>query len=163
MAFPLTHLLIGCGVGEVFSASTGRSRGRAWALGGSLAMIPDMDLLLPIRHGTWTHSLLAVAAVTLVVGVPAGWRWGILACVAYGSHIVLDLLDGQGATNVYLGWPFSHRRAVAIADLFPDASLALRREDLRAILIQIVLGAIGLLLLWLLARVIGAQRLVEEV
>ena len=158
MAFPATHLLVGCGLGEVAHVTLGLPRWRAWALGGVLAAIPDVDVLLPIRHGTWTHSLLAVAVVTLAVWLIGDWRWGTLAFAAYGSHILLDLLDGRGPTNVYLAWPFSAERAIALADLFPDASLALTSESLRAMAVQTLMGAVGLLLLWGLARAIRERK-----
>ena len=157
MAFPATHLLVGCGLGEVAHVTMGLPRWRAWALGGGLAAVPDVDILLPVRHGTWTHSVLAVAAITLVVWLVADWRWGTLAFAAYGSHIFLDLLDGRGPTNVYLAWPFSAERAIALTDLFPDASLALTSESLRAMAVQTLMGAVVLLLLWALARAIQAK------
>lgn len=117
MAFPAAHLLIGCGVGELASASLGLPRRRAWALGGMLATIPDVDLLLPVRHGTWTHSMLAVAVVTLAACVLAGPRWGTLALAAYGSHALLNLLDDRGPTKVFHAWPFSDGRYVQCANV----------------------------------------------
>lgn len=126
MAFPPAHLLVGAGAAEVTCALLPLPRWRAWALAATLAVLPDADFGLGLvagragaYHGTFTHSLLAVTVVGMFAAVAAGWRWGVLGAVGYGSHLLVDLLDDRGRTNVLLGWPFTLEQPLAIARVFP--------------------------------------------
>jgi inner membrane protein len=57
--------------------------------------------LLHVRHRTVTHSLLCLAALTvLALPLPALFFWTFL--LAYASHPLIDLLNEQG---VRLLWP----------------------------------------------------------
>jgi membrane-bound metal-dependent hydrolase YbcI (DUF457 family) len=125
VSFPPAHFLIGAGAAEL--ADTGRRLPRpgAWLLGGALAVIPDFDTAISRvspriePHGTYSHSLFAVAVVGVVAWAVGGRHWGALAGAAYGSHLLVDLLDGTGRTNVMLGWPFTRAQPHALGALFP--------------------------------------------
>jgi membrane-bound metal-dependent hydrolase YbcI (DUF457 family) len=176
MAFPPAHMLVGAGVAEVVrSAAPPLPRWRAWAAGAALAVVPDLDIVLGIAlgrggayHGTFTHSVAATVVVALVAWAVAGGRWAALAGATYGSHLVVDLLDDRGRTNVLLGWPFTDERPLAIGRVFTpvpfhtggglrDAVLSLpRSEALVALAHQTLMGLLFLLALlaaaWMVRR-----------
>lgn len=119
-------MLVGAGLGEVAASATGLSRWRAWALAATCAVLPDLDIVLEKaigqgteHHGTFSHSIVATVVMGLLVTVVAGRRWGLVALLGYGSHLLVDLLDDRGRTNVQLAWPFSREQAVAIDSVFP--------------------------------------------
>ena len=65
---------------------------------------PDMDLMpiteavIPGGHRAITHWPVLVAALTVaaVVLTPPGWRWAATAaCVAWGSHLLVDAVFGR--------------------------------------------------------------------
>lgn len=125
MAFPPAHFLVGAGVAEVVRVATPLPRWKAWIIGGALAVSPDLDFVAGMLagdiggyHGTFTHSALAVLVVSLV-GAVWGRGWAVLAGAGYGSHLVVDLLDDRGRTNVLLGWPLTLNQPDAIARVFP--------------------------------------------
>ena len=178
MAFPPAHLLVGAGVAEVVrSAAPPLPRWRAWTAAAALAVVPDLDIVLGIAlgrgaayHGTFTHSIVATLAVGLLAGLLWGRRWALLAASGYGSHLLVDLLDDRGETNVLLGWPFTDERRVAIGRVFPPvpfdvgtgtrAALASlpRREALLALGEQTLIGILFFLALLTLAGAIRAAR-----
>jgi len=128
MAFPPAHVLVGAGVAEVVRSGTAAPlpRWRAWAFSAALAVLPDLDIVLGIAlgrgglyHGTFTHSIPAIVVTGLLCRAVLGPPWGVLAAAGYGSHLVVDLLDDRGRTNVLLGWPFTDERPFAIARIFP--------------------------------------------
>ena len=126
MAFPPAHLLVGMGLAELSTAAAPLPRWRAWAVGATLAAVPDADIVLGIflgrsgeYHGTFTHSAVATIAVAVAADWLGGRRWALLAGLCYGSHLLVDLLDDRGRTNVLLGWPFTLERPFAIAHIFP--------------------------------------------
>lgn len=126
VAFPPAHLLVGIGGAELVRSVTPLPRWRAWIVAATLAVLPDLDFVLGILrgrgslyHGTFTHSLVAVALIAGAAGLFAGWRWALLAGVGYGSHLLVDLMDDRGQTNVLLWWPFSSENAVALGRFFP--------------------------------------------
>ncbi len=171
MAFPPAHMLVGAGAAEVVRGVAPLPRWRAWAVAAALAALPDVDFVIGLAagraaayHGTFTHSAVAVLAVGLLAWRLSGPRWGALAAAGYGSHLLVDLLDDRGRTNVLLGWPFSHTQPLAIAPVFPTvpfehgegvrvAFLSLFRPDVFASLVeQTALGTVffaGLVLLGL--------------
>lgn len=129
MAFPPAHLLVGAGAAEVARAFAPVPPWRARAVAAFLAVLPDADIVLGIAlgrgglyHGTFTHSLVATLVVALVAAALAGWRWALVAGLGYGSHLLVDLLDDRGRTNVLLGWPFTHERPFAIGRVFPQVT-----------------------------------------
>lgn len=124
-------MLVGAGLGEVAASATGLSRWRAWALAATCAVLPDLDIVLEKaigqgteHHGTFSHSIVATVVMGLLVTMVAGRRWGVVALLGYGSHLLVDLLDDRGRTNVQLAWPFSREQAVAIDKVFPKVEFA---------------------------------------
>lgn len=177
MAFPPTHFLVGCGVAEVVRSVTPLPRWKAWLLAGCLAVSPDLDFVVGLiagrasaYHGTFTHSLFAVAVVGVLAWLVAGKEWGLVSGAGYGSHLLVDLLDDRGRTNVLLGWPFTLEQPFAIARIFPIvpfeqgngiwiAALSLLDPPVfRQLAIQTLLGAVSLLLLVVLAAVVRRGR-----
>ena len=125
MAFPPAHFLVGAGVAELVRVGAPLPRWKAWVVAGLLAVSPDLDFGVGMLmgdvasyHGTFTHSAVAVLVVSLL-GALAGKEWAILAGAGYGSHLMVDLLDDRGRTNVLLGWPLTLNQPDAIARVFP--------------------------------------------
>jgi membrane-bound metal-dependent hydrolase YbcI (DUF457 family) len=92
-----------------------------------LAALPDADLIFHGTHRTATHSLFAVAVVTILAIVVTGWVkgrvdwWVVLVCAgAYASHLLLDWLgeDPFPPYGIQLLWPFSHRSFISSVSLF---------------------------------------------
>lgn len=128
MPFPPAHMLVGAALAEVARSTMRRPPPPAavWAVGAALAVLPDVDIMLGILmgrggtlHGTFTHSVAAVAVWALIGHALGGWRWGVIAGAAYGSHLLVDLLDESGPTNLMLGWPFTGARPYALGQVFP--------------------------------------------
>lgn len=161
MAFPPAHMLIGAGMAELARAGMHRPppRRAAWLAGALLAAAPDGDIILGILlgrggslHGTFTHSLSAVAVVALLGYAFGGGRWAAIGGLAYGSHLFIDLLDESGPTNLMLGWPFSGAQPYSIGKLFPkvpvngdglvDTALnVLRPHSLTNLVVQTLIAA----------------------
>lgn len=177
MAFPPAHFLVGCGMAELTRTVAPVPRWRSWLLAGALAVSPDFDFIIGLvagrayeYHGTFTHSVFAAVVVGAAIALAVGWRWGLVGAAGYGSHLLVDLLDDRGRTNVLLAWPFSDKQPFAIARLFPtipfDQSGGMRRaalsllepEVFRALTIQTLVGA-GLLLLLLGAALVLRRAL----
>ena len=178
MAFPPAHLLVGAGFAEVARAASPNPppRWKAWAVGGCVAMLPDVDMVLGIvrgvggaYHGTFTHSILAVLACALVAYLVGGGQWAAVVGLAYGSHLLVDLLDDSGPTNLMLGWPFSTHPAYSLGKFFPKVpiegySLAntirimLLPASLRLFALQTALAAACCAALLLLAAAIRRVR-----
>ncbi len=176
MAFPPAHFLVGAGAGEVVRSAARLPRWRAWAVAGALAVAPDLDLVLDIflrrgssYHGTFTHSLTAVAVVGLAAWLLAGRWWALLSAAGYGSHLLVDLLDDRGRTNVLLWWPITRQQPFAIARVFPqvpfDLGGGMREAVLSLFSVEVIAGvalqtAIGAgLFLALLLLAWGVRRL----
>jgi len=127
MPLPPAHFLIGAGAADLASAGSTLPRLRVWLAGGLVALLPDMDTGLGVLlgqgnafHGLYTHTLAALFGILAVVFLVAGIRWAGVAASAYGSHLMIDLLEDRGATSVQLWWPFSQQRSNSIAPLFPS-------------------------------------------
>ncbi len=126
MSFPPAHFLIGAALADVATANTPLPRWRARALAGFLAVSPDFDIVIGLLmgrgaayHGTFSHSISAVVVLTLTAYALAGPRWALVAGLGYGSHLMVDMLDDTGPTNLMLGWPFSGAQPYAIGKFFP--------------------------------------------
>lgn len=177
MAFPPAHFLIGCGAAEVVRAFAPVSRWRAWVLAGALAVAPDLDFIVGLAagsagayHGTFTHSIVAVAAVAGVAWVVAGGAWAAVAGAGYASHLLVDMLDDRGRTNVLLGWPFTLEQPHAIARIFPvvhfdqgkgvwGAAISLLHPPASTdLLVQTIVGLVGFAALLLTAWLIRLWR-----
>jgi membrane-bound metal-dependent hydrolase YbcI (DUF457 family) len=122
-------MLIGAALAELARAPMREPPPRlaAWAVGAMLAVAPDSDIVLGLLlgrggtfHGTFTHSIAAVVVWALIGQAAGGWRWAVIAGAAYASHLVVDLLDETGPTNLMLFWPFSGQQPYAIAAVFPN-------------------------------------------
>lgn len=182
MALPPAHVLVGIGVAEVVRAAAPLPRGPAWVAAAGLAILPDMDLALGIvlgrgaeYHGTFTHSLVAIIAVMLLAWARAGGRWAAVVGAGYGSHVLVDLMNDQGRTNVLLGWPFSDDRSFAIARIFPTVPIEadggplsvvlwlLQPRIFELLLLQTAIGALFFLGLLALAWVVRGARRSPEV
>ncbi|MBW3630068.1 MAG: metal-dependent hydrolase [Gemmatimonadetes bacterium] len=180
MAFPPAHLLVGVGFAELVGAITPLSGWKPRLAAASLAVLPDLDIIVGLvgeragsaYHGTFTHSIFATLVIGALAWLLAGPAWGMLAASGYGSHLLVDLLDDRGRTNVLLGWPFSQEYPYAIARIFPTvpfeqghgllpAALSLLEPDVfQQLAIQTMIGAAMLAFLLLVSRLVrGATRL----
>lgn len=126
MSFPPAHAMIGAGLAEVVCAARPLPRWKAWTLASTLAVAPDFDIVLGLLlgkggayHGTFTHSVTAAVVAALLAWAVAGRWWGVVAGAGYGSHLLVDLLDDSGPTNMMLAWPFSGDRPYSLGKVFP--------------------------------------------
>ncbi len=101
-------------------------------MAGTVAVLPDMDLVVGFAlgrgrefHGLFSHTLVAVALVAVLAWLLAGRRWALIAAGAYGSHLLLDILQERRSSSVQPLWPVSSEPMGGIVDLFPSASLPL--------------------------------------
>ena len=113
MPSPFGHALAGLAT----AWAGGRLHLRVWGLAVSCAILaaaPDLDLLLPGAHRTFTHSIVAAVIVTIIAIVVTGKvtgkvdvRTGLLCGAAYGSHLLMDLLgaDPNPPSGIQLLWP----------------------------------------------------------
>lgn len=114
MSFPIVHSLAGCAVYQV-SGNKQKSWKKALfyvflANAADLDFLPGILVGKPLLfHHTVTHSFAAALTCGLVVGLFAkilrkgGFlKASFLAIVAYGSHLVVDLL---GPDSLSLLWP----------------------------------------------------------
>lgn len=170
-------MLIGAGMAEAARAGMRHPppRIQAWTAAALLAAAADGDIVLGILlgkggtyHGTFTHSLTAAAIVAMAAWALGGARWAVIAGAGYASHLLVDLLDGSGPTNLMLGWPFTGTRPYSLGKLFPkvpvegdgiiDTALnVLSPEALMNLLIQTLLAAAIFVALLLVAQ--GIRRL----
>ena len=107
--------------------------------------------------------------VALVAYAFGGGRWAAIAGSAYASHLLVDLLDDSGPTNLMLGWPFSGARAYSLGKVFPKVPMerdgvvgtalsVLRPEPLAVLLLQTLIAAIVFAALLLASRIIRRAR-----
>jgi inner membrane protein len=142
-------------------------RAAAWKLPlacAALAAIPDADLLLPITHRSITHSVTAVALVSIIAILVTGWVTGkvstriVVACtLAYASHLLLDWLnvDTNPPRGIQALWPFDDRWFISDLDLFPRIerrqpfSVETMAGNLRAAIVEIlIMGPVALVAWW---------------
>ena len=171
-------MLIGAGLAEVARAGMRNPPPRrfAWAAAAVLAAAPDGDIVLGILlgqggayHGTFTHSVSAAVVAALLGYAFGGGRWAAICGIGYASHLLVDLLDESGPTNLMLGWPFTGARPYSLGKVFPkvpvhgdgvvDAALNLLRPGpLLDLLLQTALAAAFFGALLLAARGIRLLR-----
>ena len=173
MPSPFGHALAGVAVAWTMDPRAGR---RLAIVAAGLAALPDVDLLLPFRHRTLTHSVSAVIVATIIAAVVTGQvtRGAVrrTACVcgaAYASHLLLDWLavDPSFPFGIEALWPFSDRFFISGWDVFGKTA----REHIftwPAIIINLkaIAGEMAILgpiawALWLV-RVKPAARLAAE-
>jgi hypothetical protein len=125
VALPPTHFFVGAAAGEL-SRTGGINRFHVWAVGGLVSILPDvptaamlfMGLDAP-DHGLYSHSLLAVAFVTILAWASFGKPWGIVVGWAYSAHLLVDLMRVTEGTSVYLFGPWIAEPMNSIAPVFP--------------------------------------------
>ena len=158
MPSPLGHALAGLATAwsaDAVTRPSGLPLTTAASMGGPLAAwcvllaaIPDADLLFH-THRSVTHSVTAVALVTIVSAAVTGWvtrrpPWRIaLTCgCAYATHLLLDWLaaDTYFPYGLQILWPFSRTWFISGLDLFPRTE---RQHLLSARTIQINLTAMA--------------------
>jgi hypothetical protein len=158
MALPPIHFLVGAACGEAVRGRTVPAW-KAWTVGGFLGVAPDAAsayMLLsgseaPL-HGLYSHTIIAVMVVGALGYAIGGRRWGLLAAMAWGSHILVDLLRKAGSTSVYLFGPFHQDAAGPIFRLIPHIPFDVHQggavvtlygfNPLKSLIIQVMFGVI---------------------
>jgi hypothetical protein len=111
-----------------------RAGGTVTLLCAAVAAMPDLDLLFH-AHRSVSHSLTAVAVVTIVAAGVTGWvttrhawRIALMCGAAYATHLALDLVavDRLAPRGLQALWPFVHRWYIAPVAIFPET----QRTDL---------------------------------
>jgi hypothetical protein len=171
-------MLIGVGLAETARAGMRRPPPRwlAWSAAAVFAAGPDADIVIGILrgrggadHGTFSHSVLAAVIVTLFGYAVGEGRWAAILGLSYGSHLLVDLMDGSGPTNLMLGWPFTGTHPYSLGKVFPkvpvegdgivDTALnVLRPHALTNLVLQTLLAAAIFAALLLLASRIRRRR-----
>ena len=125
MPSPIGHVLAGASV--VWAADAidrRRSSARLVAACVLLAALPDLDLVLPGHHRSFTHSVTAVLLVLIVSAAVTErvnrWRIALICAAAYATHLLLDWLGADTLAPIGLQafWPFSDRFFVSGLEVF---------------------------------------------
>lgn len=149
MPSPIGHALAGSAIASLASASAdagARARDQYLMLACvALAVAPDLDLLVPASHRSFTHSIGAVALVTIISLAVTGKvnRRIALACIAaYASHLLMDWMafDSTPPRGIRLLWPFSDDWYISGWDLFRGTA---RRDIWTATSMRINLFAVA--------------------
>ncbi len=134
MPSPVGHALGGFAFGWLVARSSQLPRPLiAAAVFAGLGVVPDVDLLLPGTHRTYSHSIAAAGLVGILAMISlsaAGSRAGrgadrvtlaFAAAAAYGSHVLLDWMgnDGSPPLGICALWPFSDAFYESDLHLFP--------------------------------------------
>ncbi|HEX6039965.1 metal-dependent hydrolase [Longimicrobium sp.] len=182
VAFPPAHMLIGAGMAEVARATLRNPPPRrlVWPIAAVLAAGPDADIIIGILrgvggalHGTFSHSILAAVIVALAGYSLGGGRWALIAGLSYASHMLVDLLDESGPTNLMLGWPFTGAHPYSIGKLFPKVPVdgngvvdtamnVLRGQPLINLIVQTLMAAGFFVALLMVASAIRRRRAESE-
>jgi membrane-bound metal-dependent hydrolase YbcI (DUF457 family) len=96
----------------------------AAAILATIAIAPDLDLLVGDHRGI-SHSLgMAVTAGLLALAITRRSRWAAAVTLAWGSHILLDWLsnDTRPPFGVMALWPFTREYYKAAIEVFPPVS-----------------------------------------
>jgi len=132
MPSPIGHALAGVAVAWGADLADGhRSSPRLVVACAGVAMLPDLDLLVPGFHRTATHSISAAVVVFIIAAVVTAkvtkvsdtvghLRVPLVCALAYASHLLLDWLgaDRFPPRGLQLLWPFSHRWLISDWDIF---------------------------------------------
>lgn len=134
MPSPIGHVLAGTAV--VWAADAIDRRASSVGLVATCAVLaaaPDLDLVLPRYHRSFTHSVTAVAVLFIIAAAVTGrvnhsraaggqarWRVAVLCACAYASHLLLDWLgaDTLPPVGLQVFWPFVDRFFASGLDLF---------------------------------------------
>jgi membrane-bound metal-dependent hydrolase YbcI (DUF457 family) len=142
----------------------------------ALAAAPDLDLLLPGTHRTFTHSIIAAVVTGVVTAFVAARkhlpiaRVALTCAAAYGSHVLMDWLgvDRYPPRGIQALWPFSRAWYISGVDLFRQTAREhmLQPANIRINALAVAQEAAILLpivaVLWLI-RVKATARLATEV
>jgi membrane-bound metal-dependent hydrolase YbcI (DUF457 family) len=173
MPSPIGHLLAGAAVSWSLAPRAGH---RLAITAAALAALPDADLATPLMHRTVTHSVGAVAAVTIIAVVVtrqvtprAPSRAALVCAAAYASHLLLDWLgtDRFFPYGLQMLWPFSDRFYISGWDVFLQTARGYRFtwpmvvQNAKAMAWEIAILAPILAVIWLV-RVKPAARLAAE-
>jgi membrane-bound metal-dependent hydrolase YbcI (DUF457 family) len=96
----------------------------ATAILASVAIVPDLDLLVGDHRGI-SHSLgMAIVAGLVALAITRRPRWAAAVTLAWGSHILLDWLsnDTRPPFGVMALWPFTREYYKAAIEVFPPVS-----------------------------------------
>jgi hypothetical protein len=107
MPSPIGHALAAAAAG--WALDRRRPSLRRTALLVAVGLAPDLDLLVG-THSTYTHSVGAVALVTVIAWlVTRDARLTAAIGAAWGSHLLLDWLgsDTRDPIGIMALWPFS--------------------------------------------------------
>lgn len=125
MPLPPAHFLLGAAAAGLARVPTSLPLWKVLAVGAFFGLLPDLHTGILFlmgadapHHGLYTHNLVALAAVGLIVGAAASPSWGLVAAAAYASHLLADLLREGTTTSVYLGWPLSSEAWAPLAPVF---------------------------------------------
>ena len=125
-----------------------RAGGAVTLLCSGIAILPDLDLAFH-AHRSVSHSLFAVALMTIISAAVTGWvtrrpvwRVAFMCGSAYGTHLLMDWLavDTYLPYGLQVFWPFSHTWYISGMDLFAQTE---RRLLFSARSIRINLTAMG--------------------
>lgn len=146
MPSPIGHALAGIAVAWTVDLAPGdrswrpvpgtgtwyqRAGGGLTLLCAGLAAAPDLDLLYPGHHRSFSHSISAVLCVGLVAAIIAAnakrpvVRVAIMCAAAYASHLLFDWLgvDQYPPYGLQLLWPFNGRWFISGLDIFRQTEL----------------------------------------
>ena len=153
-----------------------RAGGTVTAICTGLAVAPDLDLLFR-AHRSVTHSLTAVAAITIIAAGMTGWvtqrpvwRVALMCGGAYATHLLLDWLaaDPYFPYGIQIFWPFNDGWHLSGLNLFPGTERR-RLFSLRTLRINVLSVALEtavlfpvVVLLWLV-RIKALAGLAPEV
>jgi len=132
VASPIAHALAGYLISRVIPCAR---QHEGWTIAGLcsfLAVSPDLDFLPGLLQGQpalyhqgISHSLGFAVLVSLLVaffygGGRATWSLGGLFFLAYGSHLIIDVLgpDTRPPYGIPLFWPLSEQHYLAPFQLF---------------------------------------------
>jgi len=122
MPSPIGHALGAVAAGWLVRAR--RPTWRSTAVLVAVGLAPDLDLLVG-THSTYTHSLGAVAIVSIVSWVVTrDARWAAAVGAAWASHLLLDWLgtDTRDPIGIMALWPFSVAHYQSTLHLFDAIS-----------------------------------------
>jgi membrane-bound metal-dependent hydrolase YbcI (DUF457 family) len=166
MPSPLAHGLVGLTVHVLASRDRTELHDR-WRLGVTLgaALAPDLDLTFRLvdgrnHHNYAFHSLgfallagVTGAAVFRLLRWPRALALGVVLCLAWSSHLVLDYLNVDTSPPIGLMalWPFTHAFFKSPIPVFMDIGRTLSWTTVRhdavagawecVVLVPLLLGA----------------------
>jgi len=182
------HVLGGVAVAWIADLLPGRPAGRLrlTLTCAGLAALPDIDLLLPIAHRTVTHSIGAVAVITIIAAAVTGkvtrkklqggriagwldWRIALTCGAAYASHLLLDWLqlDPTPPYGIQALWPFTSSWYMSGWNVFGPTERrhflewAVMRSNLLTVIRELAILVPVVVALWLV-RVKAAARFATE-